>query len=132
MAEEADTDALVRDAERLPWAERLTHAHWRVRAEAYAAVTTAAAGGADTSVSPLSDFGAASMRCVPSCTFPRALGVPHARCVGTVCNKAAGDTNANALDAGLEALVAFLTRADEEFAARCVAQPAMPPSQLLT
>lgn len=75
MAEEADTDALVRDAERLPWAERLTHAHWRVRAEAYGAVTTAAAGGADTSASPLSDFGAVLMRCVPSCTFPRALGV---------------------------------------------------------
>jgi hypothetical protein len=41
---------------------------------------------------------------------------------GAVCIKAAGDSNANALDAGLEALVAFLTRADEEFAARCVAQ----------
>ena len=38
-----------------------------------------------------------------------------------MCNKAAGDSNANALDAGLEALVAFLTRTDEEFAARWVA-----------
>jgi hypothetical protein len=54
------------------------------------------------------------------------------RHAGACLNKAAGDTNANALDAGLEALVAFLTRADEEFAARCEAQLALPLSQPLT
>ena len=131
MAEEGDADALVRDAERLPWAERLTHAHWRVRAEAYAAVTTAAAGDVDVGSSPLSDFGALSRSCVLSCAFPHAQ-----RRAGAVCNKAAADGNANALDAGLEALVAFLTRADEEFAARCVAllrgALAAVPSQRLT
>jgi hypothetical protein len=30
------------------------------------------------------------------------------------------DGNANALDSGLEALVAFLGKADEEYAQRCV------------
>lgn len=34
--------------------------------------------------------------------------------------KACSDGNPNALDAALDALVAFLGRADEEFASRCV------------
>ena len=54
----ADDDAVVRDAERLPWADRLAHAHWKVRSEAYAAVATASAAGADANESPLVDFGA--------------------------------------------------------------------------
>jgi hypothetical protein len=71
LAEEGgdDTEALVRDAERLPWADRLTHAHWRVRVEAYAAVTAAAAAAGDVSAPPLSDFGAPSPRRAPSCAF---------------------------------------------------------------
>ena len=60
MAEDGgdDTEALVRAAERLPWADRLQHAHWRVRVEAYAAVAAAAAAGGDAGAPPLSDFGA--------------------------------------------------------------------------
>jgi hypothetical protein len=54
----ADDDAVVRDAQRLPWADRLSHAHWKVRNEAYAAITAEATPGADANASPLVDFGA--------------------------------------------------------------------------
>lgn len=37
---------------------------------------------------------------------------------GDCAKNAAGDTNANALDSGLDALIAFLGVADEEYAAR--------------
>jgi hypothetical protein len=37
---------------------------------------------------------------------------------GSCCARVALDGNANALDTGLEAVVAFLRRADEAFAAR--------------
>jgi hypothetical protein len=47
----------------------------------------------------------------PDCSRPRA---------GALANKACADGNANALDGGLEALVAFLACADEEYASRCV------------
>lgn len=119
MAEEGDdTEALLRDAQRLPWEARLTHAHWAVRVQAYGAVTAAAAAAGDINASPLSDFGALSPRRVPSCAFlTRGAAV-----AGAVSNKAASDGNAPALDAGLEALVAFLARADEEYASRCVAR----------
>ena len=55
-----------------------------------------------------------SPRRVPSCAF-----LTRGDVAGGVSNKAASDGNANALDAGLEALVAFLARADEEYASRC-------------
>jgi hypothetical protein len=63
--DEADDDAVVRAAAKLAWPERLTHSHWRVRAEAYAAVTAAAATAADANASPLADFGAIIQRAAP-------------------------------------------------------------------
>jgi hypothetical protein len=73
----ADDDAVVRDAERLPWAERLAHAHWKVRSEAYAAVATASAAGADANESPLVDFGA--------CPHPLTAALCAHACSGAPC-----------------------------------------------
>ena len=49
---------------------------------------------------------------------PRLLSAPSRS--GAVAAKVALDGNANALDAGLEALVAFLGKADEEYTQRRV------------
>jgi hypothetical protein len=74
MAEEGDeTEALLRDAQRLPWEARLTHAHWAVRVAAYNAVTAAAGAAGDITASPLSDFGA------PVAAPRPVLRVSHAR-----------------------------------------------------
>jgi hypothetical protein len=119
----ADDDALVRDAQALPWEERFAHAHWRVRSEAYAAVTAAAGGAADATASPLAEFGArlgaAGVACAPRLRAAEQSRRHGVACAGALANKATADGNANALDGGLEALVAFLARADEDYASRC-------------
>lgn len=38
---------------------------------------------------------------------------------GSLAHKCAADSNANALDSALDALVAFLGKSDEEYAQRC-------------
>jgi hypothetical protein len=58
MAEGADDDALVREAKALPLPERLAHANWRVRVDAYADVVKEAVCAQDASAQPLKDFGA--------------------------------------------------------------------------
>ena len=46
---------------------------------------------------------------------------------GVVAVKVVGDSNPNALDAGLDALTAFLQKADEEYASRCAPKPTQKP-----
>lgn len=58
MAEGADDDALVREAKALPLPERLAHANWRVRVDAYADVVKEAGCAQVASAQPLKDFGA--------------------------------------------------------------------------
>jgi hypothetical protein len=47
------------------------------------------------------------------------LTAPRARSQGAVAGKVTSDGNPNALDAGLDALTAFLHKADDEYAGRC-------------
>ena len=54
----ADDEALVRAAKALPLPERLVHANWRVRVDAYADVVKEAGWAQDGSTPPLRDFGA--------------------------------------------------------------------------
>ena len=56
------------------------------------------------------------LRAPPSSVFP----------TGGCAKNAAGDTNANALDSGLDALIAFLGVADESYATRCAHYSAPP------
>eukprot|EP00227_Mantoniella_beaufortii_P005656 CAMPEP_0197613140 /NCGR_PEP_ID=MMETSP1326-20131121/58649_1 /TAXON_ID=1155430 /ORGANISM="Genus nov. species nov., Strain RCC2288" /LENGTH=111 /DNA_ID=CAMNT_0043181977 /DNA_START=39 /DNA_END=370 /DNA_ORIENTATION=- len=83
------------DAAKLPWEERFKHSFWKARVAAYECVCKeAAAAGED--------------------------GVDASTCLkafGDCAKHAAGDTNANALDSGLDALNAFLAVADEDYAA---------------
>ena len=57
-----DDDKLVREAAKLPIAERLAHSHWRVRADAYADVGKEASWAKETSTPTLTEFGAPGRR----------------------------------------------------------------------
>jgi hypothetical protein len=57
-----DDEAVVREAKNLPLPERLVHAHWRVRSDAYADVVKEAGWAQDISTQPLKEFGAAAAR----------------------------------------------------------------------
>ena len=54
-----DDDKAVREARQLPLPERLAHAHWRVRADAYADVGKESSTATDATSPTLSEFGAA-------------------------------------------------------------------------
>ena len=64
-----DDDKVVREAKQLPLPERLSHTHWRVRADAYADVAKEAGSAADTSSASLTEFGASGQ----ACTLARAV-----------------------------------------------------------
>ena len=55
---EAKDDALIAAAKSLPLPDRLLHAHWRVRSDAYADVVKEAGWAQDGTTQPLRDFGA--------------------------------------------------------------------------
>ncbi len=54
----ADDEAVITAARSLPMPERLSHAHWRVRSDAYADVVKEAGSAQGTLSQPLRDFGA--------------------------------------------------------------------------
>ena len=117
-----DDDKLVREARQLPLPERLAHAHWRVRADAYADVGKEASAATDATSPTLAEFGAPEERASVALAFDRARAA-----AGVVAVKVVGDSNPNALDAGLDALTAFLQKADEEYASRCAPKPTQNP-----
>lgn len=123
MAEE-DEAKLLQDAKRLPFEDRLTHKHWKVRSEAYADVTKEAQWAENASSGVLKDFGAlCNLRRLRFRLFPdlsRTCRLSSLRpSPGSLAHKCTADSNANALDGALDALVAFLGKADEDYAQRC-------------
>lgn len=136
----ADEDVL-RDAAKLPLAEQLGHSNWRVRAQALGGVQErvgrafsceddvfAEAGepqggagerGADRRRRARPAAAATPWRRrlrAPTPPLPPALRPPP----GPLLAKAVGDSNANVMDKAVETLVAYLEKADEALAARCV------------
>ena len=62
-----DDDKVVREARQLPLPERLAHAHWRVRADAYGDVGKEAGAARDATSPTLAEFGAPG-RSSPACS----------------------------------------------------------------
>lgn len=60
MASEEDEAKLLQEAKSLPFCDRLTHKHWKVRSEAYLDVTKEAVWAESTSSGILKEFGARS------------------------------------------------------------------------
>lgn len=57
MAGEEDEAKLLQDAKSLPFGDRLTHKHWKVRSEAYLDVTKEAVWAENTASGVLKEFG---------------------------------------------------------------------------
>jgi hypothetical protein len=116
MADGGDDAALLAAARALPLADRAAHAHWKARRDAYADLAgLAAAGGAVDG----ERRGACRQRrpgVETPCGAPAPIPIPLP--AASLLVRGAGDANAAAQDAALDACVAWLQVATEESAAR--------------
>lgn len=128
----SDDSDILRAARALSMPERLAHAHWKARVDAYEDVSATCAHSSSISDDrSLGEFGTyiSSGVCASLMTLNARKWVMNGRLqptdswdvfvhAGNAAHKACSDGNAAALDAGLDATRAFLTIADEEYAGR--------------
>ena len=130
----ADDAQLLADAKKLPLGDQLGSSNWKVRAQALATVQERVGRAFSCEDEVFAEAGelrcpallapppaAAANAAVPRCR--QRLPLSLAWLAGPLLAKAVGDSNANVMDKAVEALVAYLEKADEALAARWVLPP---------
>lgn len=132
----ADEAQVLDAAKKLPLGEQLAHSSWKVRAQALATVQERVNRAFSCEDEIFEEAGerldgpqARPGHPEPPCRRRRRQQPPLPTCrprcclAGPLLAKAVGDSNANVMDKAVEALCAFLQKADEGLAARWVLPP---------